>query len=93
MFERFTDRAKRAVPLAQDEAFALDHDFIGTEHLLLGLVGTEDGAAKQALDESGVTIEQARGETVRLLTEAGGTPPGRPAPAAAPAGRRIVRAR
>jgi ATP-dependent Clp protease ATP-binding subunit ClpC len=80
MFERFTDRAKQAVSLAQDEAITLGHDFIGTEHLLLGLARTSDGIARDVLGAHGVTPARARDETVRLLTEAGvDTSGGRPA--------------
>jgi ATP-dependent Clp protease ATP-binding subunit ClpA len=71
MFEKFTDRAKQAVSLAQTEAIDLGHDFIGTEHLLLGLARTSDGIARDVLGEHGVTPARARDETVRQLTEAG----------------------
>ncbi|HEX5119013.1 MAG TPA: Clp protease N-terminal domain-containing protein [Pseudonocardiaceae bacterium] len=71
MFERFTDRAKQAVTFAQDEAITLGHDFIGTEHLLLGLARNTDGIARDVLGAHGVTPDRARDETVRLLTEAG----------------------
>ncbi|HEX5204859.1 ATP-dependent Clp protease ATP-binding subunit [Paractinoplanes rhizophilus] len=63
MFERFTDQARRVVVLAQEEARRLDHHFIGTEHLLLGLLhrpGEGEGVAAQALAELGVTLEAAR---------------------------------
>ena len=75
MFERFTDRAKRVIVVAQDEALALGHDFIGTEHLLLGLTRT-DGIPKELLDERDVTSDKVRDEAVRLLTEAGLHRPG-----------------
>jgi len=71
MFERFTNLAKRAVALAQDEAVTLGHDFIGTEHVLIGLARTTDGGAGEVLGTLGVTVSNAREETVRLLTEAG----------------------
>ena len=58
MFERFTDQARRAVVLAQEEARMLNHDYIGSEHILLGLIDEGDGAAAQALKRLGVT-EQA----------------------------------
>jgi ATP-dependent Clp protease ATP-binding subunit ClpA len=70
MFERFTELAKRAVSASQDAALALRHDFIGTEHLLLGLASTA-GTASEVLRQHGVGLEQARVETVRLLREAG----------------------
>lgn len=65
MFERFTDRARRVLVLAQEEARHLDHDFIGTEHLLLGLIHEGDGVAAKALASFGVTLE-----TVRPLVQA-----------------------
>ncbi len=60
MFERFTDRARRVVVLAQDEARLLNHHYIGTEHLLLGLVHEGDGIAGRALQSLGVTLEGVR---------------------------------
>jgi ATP-dependent Clp protease ATP-binding subunit ClpA len=71
VFEFFTDRAKRAVVLSQDEAIALGHDFIGTEHILLGLVGTDRSTAGDVLREQGVELTRARQETVRVLEKAG----------------------
>lgn len=60
MFERFTDGARRVVLLAQEEARLLQHDHIGSEHLLLALVRDGDGPAAQALAEAGVELESAR---------------------------------
>jgi hypothetical protein len=60
MFERFTDRARRVIVLAQEEARMLDHSYIGTEHLLLGLVHEEDGAAAHALVDLGVSLDAVR---------------------------------
>jgi hypothetical protein len=60
MFERFTDRARRVVVLAQEEARMLNHDFIGTEHLLLGLIHEGKGVAAKALDGMGITEEAVR---------------------------------
>ncbi|GAA1933817.1 Clp protease N-terminal domain-containing protein [Kitasatospora viridis] len=71
MFEYFTDGARRAVVLSQDEAIALGHDFIGTEHILLGLIGAQSGTAAEVLREQGVELDRARAETVRILDEAG----------------------
>jgi len=71
VFEFFTDRARRAVVLSQDEAIALGHDFIGTEHILLGLVGTDGSTAGDVLREQGVELTRAREETVRILEAAG----------------------
>ncbi|MFD9635516.1 Clp protease N-terminal domain-containing protein [Streptomyces violascens] len=71
MFEFFTERAKRAIVASQDEALALGHDFIGTEHILLGLAGTDDSTAWDALAARGVEVDRARQETVRILEAAG----------------------
>ncbi|MEU5838052.1 Clp protease N-terminal domain-containing protein [Streptomyces diacarni] len=71
MFEYFTDRAKQALVLSQDEALTLGHDFIGTEHLLLGLIGTDQSTAGDVLREQGVELARAREETVRVLEAAG----------------------
>jgi len=60
VFERFTERARRVVVLAQEESRGLDHDHIGTEHLLLALIREEDGIAGQALGEAGITLDEAR---------------------------------
>lgn len=59
-FDRFNDRAKRVLALAQDEAIRFNHDYIGTEHLLLGLVREGDGAAARALQTLGVQLSQVR---------------------------------
>jgi ATP-dependent Clp protease ATP-binding subunit ClpC len=71
VFESFTGPAKAAILLAQDEAVALGQDFIGTEHLLLGLAGVPEGLAGQLLAERDVTPGRARPETIRLQAEAG----------------------
>ncbi|MBU2668286.1 ATP-dependent Clp protease ATP-binding subunit [Actinoplanes bogorensis] len=71
MFERFTDRARRVVVLAQEEARTLNHDYIGTEHLLLGLIREGDGIAGQVLHNLGVTLE-----SVRAHLESGDIAPG-----------------
>ena len=60
MFERFTTRARHVVVLAQDESRRLNHNYIGTEHLLLGLLAERDGVAGRALDSVGVTLDQVR---------------------------------
>jgi ATP-dependent Clp protease ATP-binding subunit ClpC len=60
MFERFTDRARRVVVRAQEEARTLNHDFIGTEHILLGLVGEGQGVAAKALESLGISLETVR---------------------------------
>ena len=66
MFERFTDRARRVLVLAQEEARLLNHSFIGTEHILLGLIHEGEGVGAQALASLGVTLESAR-RTVKEL--------------------------
>lgn len=60
MFERFTDRSRAAVVSSQDEARGLKHDYIGTEHLLLALIGLEDGVSREVLTSRGYDIEKLR---------------------------------
>jgi ATP-dependent Clp protease ATP-binding subunit ClpC len=60
MFERFTDRARRVVVLAQEEARMLDHNYIGTEHILLGLLREGDGIAAKALEALGISLDAMR---------------------------------
>jgi ATP-dependent Clp protease ATP-binding subunit ClpC len=60
VFERFTDRARRVVVRAQGEARALDHDYLGTEHLLLGLIQEGDGVAVKVLESLGIGLEVVR---------------------------------
>jgi ATP-dependent Clp protease ATP-binding subunit ClpA len=77
MFERFTDRARRVVVLAQEEARLLDHNYLGTEHLLLGLMHEREGVAAIALDGLGVSLEAARREVEELIGRGPGSgPPG-----------------
>jgi ATP-dependent Clp protease ATP-binding subunit ClpA len=66
MFERFTDRARRVVVLAQEEARLLNHDYIGTEHILLGLINETEGVAAAALESLGVSLEGARVQVEEL---------------------------
>jgi len=61
-FDKFTEDARRVMTLAQDEALQLDHNFIGAEHLLLGLVGVEGGVAAKALKTLGVVLDAVRRE-------------------------------
>jgi ATP-dependent Clp protease ATP-binding subunit ClpC len=75
MFERFTERARRVVVLSQEEARALRHNYIGTEHLLLGLLREGEGVAATALESLGVTLERAREQVGEI------TPPGKDSPA------------
>jgi ATP-dependent Clp protease ATP-binding subunit ClpC len=75
VFERFTDRARRAIVLAQVEARLLTHNYIGTEHILLGLLRETEGFAAIALTANGVGLEAVRAAVVELIGE-GGDPPG-----------------
>jgi ATP-dependent Clp protease ATP-binding subunit ClpC len=67
MFERFTDRARRVVVLAQEEARMLDHNYIGTEHLLLGLVHEGEGVAAESLDSLGISLETVRTTVEQII--------------------------
>jgi ATP-dependent Clp protease ATP-binding subunit ClpC len=67
MFERFTERARQVVVLAQDEARELRHNYIGTEHLLLGLLREEDGLGARVLGELGVTLEGVRSDVGLII--------------------------
>ena len=67
MFERFTERARQVVVLAQDEARALKHNYIGTEHLLLGLLRDPESVAGEVLSSLGVRLEEVRGQVARLV--------------------------
>jgi ATP-dependent Clp protease ATP-binding subunit ClpA len=67
MFERFTNQSRRVVVLAQEEARALDHNHIGTEHLLLGLLHEGKGAAAKSLEATGVTLDAARARVVSII--------------------------
>ena len=76
MFERFTDRARRVVVLAQDEARTLSHDYIGTEHILLGLIREDGGVAARALESLGITEEAARRQVQEITGRGQQDPPG-----------------
>jgi hypothetical protein len=67
MFERFTERARQVVVLAQEEARSLKHHYIGTEHILLGLLREQEGLAARVLQELGVTLEPARAQIARSV--------------------------
>jgi ATP-dependent Clp protease ATP-binding subunit ClpC len=67
VFERFTERARQVVVFAQVEARALKHNYIGTEHLLLGLLRDEQGNAARVLESLGVTVEEARAQVARMV--------------------------
>src|SRR4051794_1856958 len=67
MFERFTERARQVVVLAQDEARTLKHNYIGTEHILLGLLREEEGLAARVLDALDITVEEVRAQVARIV--------------------------
>ena len=67
MFERFTERARQVVVLAQDEARALKHNYIGTEHILLGLLREEEGLAARVLESLDITVEEVRAQVARIV--------------------------
>jgi ATP-dependent Clp protease ATP-binding subunit ClpA len=67
MFERFTERARQVVVFAQEEARSLRHNYIGTEHILLGLLREQDGLAARALHSLGIALEPAREQVVRIV--------------------------
>ncbi|HEX2064947.1 MAG TPA: Clp protease N-terminal domain-containing protein, partial [Acidimicrobiales bacterium] len=79
MFERFTDRARRVLVLAQEEARLLNHNFIGTEHILLGLIHEGEGVAAKALESLGISLEAVREKVEETIGPAGtagtGSPP------------------
>ena len=68
MFERFTDRARRVVVLAQEEARLLNHNYIGTEHILLGLIREGEGVAAQVLTKLGADLSRVRQQVIQLLS-------------------------
>ncbi|AVH89025.1 ATPase with chaperone activity, ATP-binding subunit [Corynebacterium camporealensis] len=67
MFERFTDRARRVIVLAQEEARMLNHNYIGTEHILLGLIHEGEGVAAKALESMGISLEDVRREVEDII--------------------------
>ncbi len=67
MFEKFTERARQVVVLAQQEARALKHNYIGTEHILLGLLCEEEGVAARVLESLEITVERVRAQVVRIV--------------------------
>jgi len=67
MFERFTDRARRVVVEAQEEARTLNHNYMGTEHILLGLIREGDGVAAQVLVKRGADLHRVRQQVIQLL--------------------------
>ena len=67
MFERFTDRARRVVVLAQEEAKLLNHNYIGTEHILLDLIHEGDGVAAKALEQLGISLDAVRAQVQDMI--------------------------
>jgi len=76
MFERFTDRARRVVVLAQDEARMLNHNYIGTEHILLGLIHEGEGVAAKALESLGISLEAVRQQVEEIIGQGQQAPSG-----------------
>ena len=77
MFERFTDRARRVVVLAQEEARMLNHNYIGTEHILLGLIHEGEGVAAKALESLGISLEAVRQQVEEIIGQGQQAPSGR----------------
>jgi ATP-dependent Clp protease ATP-binding subunit ClpC len=76
VFERFTDRARRVVVLAQEEARLLNHNYIGTEHILLGLIHEGEGVAAKALESLGISLEAVRNQVEEIIGQGGSSPSG-----------------
>ncbi|GMU77221.1 MAG: ATP-dependent Clp protease ATP-binding protein [Acidimicrobiia bacterium] len=76
VFERFTDRARRVVVLAQEEARLLNHNYIGTEHILLGLIHEGEGVAAKALESLGISLEAVRAQVEEIIGQGGQAPSG-----------------
>src|SRR4028118_1950274 len=76
MFERFTDRARRVVVLAQEEARMLNHNYIGTEHILLGLIHEGEGVAAKALESLGISLEGVRQQVEEIIGQGQQAPSG-----------------
>jgi len=76
MFERFTDRSRRVVVLAQEEARMLSHDYIGTEHILLGLIHEGEGVAARVLEQLGISVDAARAQVEEIIGQGQTAPAG-----------------
>jgi ATP-dependent Clp protease ATP-binding subunit ClpC len=76
LFERFTDRARRVVVLAQEEARLLNHSYIGTEHILLGLIHEGEGVAAKALDSLSISLDAVRAQVEEIIGQGGSSPSG-----------------
>jgi ATP-dependent Clp protease ATP-binding subunit ClpA len=76
VFEQFTDRARRVIVLAQEEARVLNHNYIGTEHILLGLIHEGEGVAAKALESLGISLEAVRAQVEQIIGRGEETPSG-----------------
>jgi ATP-dependent Clp protease ATP-binding subunit ClpA len=76
VFERFTDRARQVVVLAHEEARLLKHNYIGTEHILLGLIHEREGVAAKALEQLGISLEAVRTQVEEIIGQGGSSPSG-----------------
>jgi ATP-dependent Clp protease ATP-binding subunit ClpC len=76
MFERFTDRARRVIVLAQEEARLLNHNYLGTEHILLGLIHEGEGVAAKALESMNISLEAVRAQVQDIIGEGQQSPSG-----------------
>jgi ATP-dependent Clp protease ATP-binding subunit ClpA len=77
MFERFNDRARRVIDLAQEEARMLNHNYIGTEHILLGLIHEGDGVAAKALESLGISLDAVRQQVEQIIGQGQQAPSGK----------------
>jgi ATP-dependent Clp protease ATP-binding subunit ClpC len=89
MFERFTDRSRRVVVLAQEEARMLNHEYVGTEHILLGLIREDGGVAGQALESLGISADAARRQVEEIVGR-GQTGPARGHLPFTPQGKKVL---
>jgi ATP-dependent Clp protease ATP-binding subunit ClpA len=89
-FERFTDRAPRVVVHAQEEARMLNHNYIGTEHILLGLIHEGEGVAAKALESLGISLEAVRSQVEEIIGQGHGDTAA-PGDTASPSSRRLRR--
>jgi ATP-dependent Clp protease ATP-binding subunit ClpC len=78
VFDRFTDRAKRVMVLAQEEARMLNHNYIGTEHILLGLIHEGEGVGAKTLESLNISLEAVRRQVEEIIGQGETAPPGRP---------------
>ena len=76
MFEKFTDKARRVVVLAQEEAKLLNHNYIGTEHILLGLIHEGEGVAAKALESLGINLDSVRDQVQEIIGQGQQAPTG-----------------